>query len=227
MFINLFSELRRAGIATTATFYLNDDPNDMTNYQLVADVGATFQRFNTANPQSAVSKIDGDQEPDHVSTDYLEMNRILANKTSLQVGASLKPAWLREVFGAGAARTALQAALGSLSSGMMMAYSSDSGTVRSLADMALVQAASAGSFVSVAVETSWRAPAADTLWAMASRNQVAFFELLVDLDDHLRRQPGGAYQSLVLHDYEAYFMAMYGVRATDYPTAAVTKLVGT
>lgn len=154
MFINLFSELRRAGITTTATFYLNDDPNDMTNYQLVGDVGATFQRFNTANPQSAVSKIDGDQEPDHVSTDYLEMNRILANKTSLQVGASLKPAWLREVFGAGAARTALQAALGSLSSGMMMAYSSDSGTVRSLADMALVQAASAGSFVSVAVETS-------------------------------------------------------------------------
>jgi len=219
MFITLFGELRRAGITVTATFYLNDEPNDMTNYQRAADVGATFVRFNSANPQSAVSGVDGDQEPEKVSAEYLEMNRLLAGG-KLQVGASLKPAWLKP---ASKTPTPLQAVLGSLTSGMIMAYRSDAREVRSLADEMLAQAASIGASASVAVETSWRPPPEETLWALARSDPSSFIKMLVDLDEHLAKA-GKAYQGLVLHDYEGYFKAMYGVLATDYPAAEVTEL---
>ena len=78
--------------------------------------------------------------------------------------------------------------------------------------------------VSVAIESSFRAPRTDSFWDLA-QEPMKFFQLVVDMDDHYR-QFASVFQGMVVHDYEGFFKAMYGVAATAYMPSRVESLHG-
>lgn len=210
-----------------ACFYLNDNPNDLHGWERAADIVSTLHVFNEAYPESAIAGIDGDQEPEMITKDYVEMNKAMKERRSelgahLQIGAAFKPAWLRRPYKDG---YMIGAALGSLDGGMMMAYSSDPVISTSLGDKVLGFATQAKQHVSIAVEVNWRAPHTDSLWELTSSDQTAFFDMIADMDMHYRgSQNSAAYSDIVIHDYEGFFKAMYSVTAPAFIGEAVTSL---
>jgi len=136
---------------------------------------------------------------------YHCMNRAMVDRrdslgVSLELAVSLKPAWL----GSESVESAMQL----LGNSMVMAYSSDEACSQSLAARALTHGARANCKVSVAIETSFRAPATDSFWELASGDPNEFFDAVTRLD---QQQKGHShYSDLVIHDYEGYFRAMHG-----------------
>lgn len=58
----------------------------------------------------------------------------------------------------------------------------------------------------------------------SSKEKPKFFQMVADMEEHYRYgADGDAFQGLVVHDYEGFFEAMYGTKATAYPTP-VTQL---
>lgn len=225
-FVTLFAELRRVGVMPYACFYLNDSPNNLANWERAADVVSAVHKFNEAFPLSKIEGLDGDQEPTHVSEDYLKMNQaMMARRDSLgsplHITVSIKPGWLRSTIGNS---VAAEKVLDSVDAGMMMAYSSQVATSLQWGDQALALGEVAKADVSVAIESSFRAPRTDSFWDLA-QEPMKFFQLVVDMDDHYR-QFASVFQGMVVHDYEGFFKAMYGVAATAYMPSRVESLHG-
>ncbi|CAJ1342484.1 unnamed protein product [Effrenium voratum] len=220
-FVSLFAALRAAGILPLACYYLNDGPNDLSNWQRAADVVSAVHEFNQAFPASAVEGIEGDQEPTSISAEYLQMNEMIRARrdqlnAQLKLSVSLKPGWLRRTY---QEENMVSAALGALDVGMIMAYSSSPSTSQAWGDQALARATETNKKLTVAIETSPRAPQSDTFWEVASQEKPKFFQMLADMEEHYRLGADGeAFQGLVVHDYEGFFEAMYGIKATSYPS---------
>ena len=210
-----------------ACFYLNDAPNDLSNWQRAADVVSAVHHFNQAFPDSRLEGIDGDQEPQSISSEYLQMNEVMRARreelgSEITLTASLKPGWLSRTY---QGQAMLQAALTSLDVGMIMAYRSSAELSQAWGDQALVLAAAAGKGMCVAIETSPRAPETDSFWEMASTDKTRFLQMVVDMDEHYRSGADSSlFRGLVIHDYEGFFEAMYGMKAPDYPGRVVTTL---
>ena len=183
---------------------------------------SAVHKFNHAFPDSKIEGLDGDQEPTLVSEDYLKMNRAMMARrdflnSELKITVSIKPGWLRSMIDD---RTLAAAkVLDSVDAGMIMAYSQQVATSLHWGDQAL-----ALGDVSVAIETSFRAPETDSFWEMAQSSPSEFFQLVVDMDDHYTVST--SFDGLVLHDYEGFFKAMYGVTATGYLAQEVESLHG-
>mmetsp|Transcript_82818 Transcript_82818/g.146338 ORF Transcript_82818/g.146338 Transcript_82818/m.146338 type:complete len:733 (-) Transcript_82818:257-2455(-) len=225
-FRGLFAALRQSGISPHASFYLNDSPNDLTGWERAVDVVSALYNFNKAYPASAVVGIDGDQEPTSVSEEYLSMNTAMMEKrdelhADFEIAAALKPGWLfRDYAGSPMAVAALEG----LDAGMIMAYSQSLETSRSWGNAALAFGEARGRAVFVAIETSPRAPETDSLWQIARSEPGQFLQSLVDMDvDYAAAHPE-SYRGLVVHDYEGFFEAMYGVKATAFTANVVSKL---
>jgi hypothetical protein len=170
--------------------------------------------------------LDGDQEPTHVSEDYLKMNQaMMARRDSLgsplHITVSIKPGWLHSTIGNS---VAAEKVLDSVDAGMMMAYSSQVATSLQWGDQALALGEVAKADVSVAIESSFRAPRTDSFWDLA-QEPMKFFQLVGDMEDHYR-QFASVFQGMVVHDYEGFFKAMYGVAATAYMPSRVESLHG-
>ena len=171
-FVSLFAALRAAGILPLACYYLNDGPNDLSNWQRAADVVSAVHEFNQAFPASAVEGIEGDQEPTSISAEYLQMNEMIRARrdqlnAQLKLSVSLKPGWLRRTY---QEENMVSAALGALDVGMIMAYSSSPSTSQAWGDQALARATETNKKLTVAIETSPRAPQSDTFWEVASQD---------------------------------------------------------
>jgi hypothetical protein len=226
-FVMLFAALRQAGVTPYAAFYLNDAPNDVTGWERAADVVLAIHNFNRAYPDSAVAGIDGDQEPTTIGTEFLSMNAAQRARrdelgTNLTLTASLKPGWLRGRFDDSPMASL---AMEDMDAGMIMAYSSKPKLSMRFGDEALALAAPAARELWVALETSPRAPASDTFWELASNDNSGFLGLVADMDSHYRAHDHAeAYQGIVIHDYEGFFEAMYGVKAPAWTGNVVTRL---
>lgn len=156
----------------------------------------------------------------------MKMNQaMMARRDSLgsplHITVSIKPGWLRSTIGNS---VAAEKVLDSVDAGMMMAYSSQVATSLQWGDQALALGEVAKADVSVAIESSFRAPRTDSFWDLA-QEPMKFFQLVVDMDDHYR-QFASVFQGMVVHDYEGFFKAMYGVAATAYMPSRVENLHG-
>jgi hypothetical protein len=227
-FVMLFGALREAHVVPYVAFYLNDAPNNLTASERAADVVSAVHNFNVAHPNSAVAGIEGDQEPTNIDDDYLSMNAAMQTRrdainTKLELAVSLKPGWLRRQY---SGVPMVDVALRNVDAGMIMAYSRDPQLSTRWGDQALALASSRGRRLSVAIETSPRAPDADSFWKMASGTErISFLRNVVDMDAHYRAGAyAGTYHGLVIHDYEGYFEAMYGMKVTEYPANVVSAL---
>lgn len=226
-FVLLFAALRQIGVAPYAAFYLNDDPNNLTAWERAPDVVSTLHHFNQAFPDSAVVGIDGDQEPTSIGDEYLNMLAAMMSRreelnADLKLTAALKPGWLHRSH---SGKPMADLALKGLDAGMIMAYSQSPDISASWGERALALAAANGQTLTVAIETSWRAPAADSFWEMASNDPNALLRLVAGMDARYRAGAHAhAYQGIVIHDYEGFFEAMYGMKATAYGASAVYRL---
>jgi len=226
-FRELFQALRQSNVLPYASFYLNDEPNNLTGWERAANVVSALYHFNQAYPDSAVAGIDGDQEPSSINEDYLNMNAAIKRRrdelhADLKLSAALKPGWLfRDYAGTPMAVVALRG----LDSGMIMAYSRSPETSRRWGNAALAFASANDRAVSVAIETSPRAPSADSFWHIARNDPRYFLELLVSMDaNYSAGAHAKSYQGMVLHDYEGFFEAMYGVKTSAFTADVVKKL---
>ena len=170
-FVSLFAELRKAGIVPYASYYLNDSPNDLSNWERAELVVSAVHHFNKVFPGSAIEGIDGDQEPTNIGEEYLEMNKMMKAKrdeldAKIKLTASLKPGWLRRSY---QEMNMVSLALKTLDAGMIMAYSNSPEISLTWGDQALSLAA--GKQMAVAIETSPRAPSTDSFWELASKDQ--------------------------------------------------------
>lgn len=226
-FVLLFAALRQIGVEPYAAFYLNDSPNNLTAWERAADVVSTLHRFNQAFPDSAVVGIDGDQEPTSIRDEYLNMLAAMKSRrevlnADLKLTAALKPGWLHRSY---SGKPMADLALKGLDAGMIMAYSQSPDISTSWGEKALALAAANGQTLSVAIETSWRAPATDSFWEMASKDPNALLRLVAGMDARYRAGAHAhAYQGIVIHDYEGFFEAMYGTKATAYEASTVHRL---
>jgi len=229
-FVNLFAALRLAGISVSVSFYVNDDPESLTNWEEAADVVSAVHQFNVDYPDSAIDGIDGDQEPNTITPDYIAMNnKMRARRDKLgatfEIAASLKPGWLRKTTTFDSTNAAA-AAIDSLDHAMIMAYNSAQSVSEKFGKQALEHGASVDRKVAVAIETSPRAPETDTFWSMCSgSNRDAFFDMVYDMDQEYRASAHAKlYKDFVIHDYEGYFEAMYGLKATSFDGTSVSAL---
>jgi hypothetical protein len=230
----LFAALRAAGVVPSAAYYLNDAVNDLSGFERAADIINSVVAFNRAFPGSALAGVEGDQEPTHVGPEYQRMNAAMFARRDALLGegggklvltASIKPGWLRRQLNG---RPMAEAALEHLDKAMIMAYSRSVDLSLRWGDQALSMAAKLGRQLSVAVETSPRAPTGDSFWKTLVGGNCGFckfFNMVVDMDAHYSSGPyASAYRGFVVHDYEAYFEALYGVKATEFTDTQVKSL---
>ena len=230
-FVYLNYQLRQAGIEPVAAFYLNDDPNDLSNHLRAADVVQTIHAFNQAYPESAFFALEGDQEPNAVGEDYLAMNQAMLDRkqvlgASFPVGAALRPRWLNRESNYGL-DSELADALTTLDEGMIMAYSNQRNISRSFANRSLEHSQSAGNKpIYVAIETEdleGTIGNEDSFYEMvASEDKTEFFQMVVDMDEEYRGHP--LYRGMVIHAYKGFFEVLFGHTPDQHPDADFTHL---
>lgn len=224
-------QLRQAGIEPVAAFYLNDDPNDLSNHLRAADVVQTIHAFNQAYPESAFFALEGDQEPNAVGEDYLAMNQAMLDRkqvlgASFPVGAALRPRWLNRDSNYGL-DSELADALTTLDEGMIMAYSNQRNISRSFANRSLEHSQSAGNKpIYVAIETEdleGTIGNEDSFYEMlAAEDKTEFFQMVVDMDEEYRAHP--LYRGMVIHAYKGFFDVLFGHTPDQHPEADFTHL---
>lgn len=222
------SALREAGADVHAMWYLNDDPNSLSNFKRAADIVETVHAYNERHPKAKLSGVHCDQEPsrpdayaDLKAMFELQVERNKELKAGLTVGASLKPLWLRETW---QGRKLFEHLVDVLDETTLMAYNNNPATVKKLAAPLLAYSGKVGKPVEIAIETGTHNAAEEETFAGAiEQDPERFFEIVGDLADHFGRQD--AFERIVIHAFSQYFKVLHAVEP-DIADLEVDRLHG-
>ena len=222
-FADLFTALRQAGITPLASWYLNSNPNSFANYERGVDVVRALHLYNKAHPLGKVAGLSGDQEPDHITQDYENMNKLMRlerdhlNLTveDFRLTAALRPMWLNTNAG-----DDMQRAVQSLDTGNLMAYTNNQGSSQRLGTKAFDLTASTGKPLSMMIEvsdlrmytTATRDALQETFWkGLVEEDKDVFFQMVVNMqDNYITNYPERYNGRLWIHHYGQYYKALYG-----------------
>lgn len=225
--------LSSAGIGASLMVYLNDDPENLANWERMKGVASAMRRLKDSYPALALKSLHIDQEPAQPANyaNYIKM--LLECSSEVHVSAAIKPKWTRDSL----ASIEGQFSLESLSTeypvlapivgtaqlfsdvvyfvteySVMMAYSNDLGSVISLGSRAMESARRMGStFAENAIETGFvnNLPAEETLYYEIQKNKEKWYSDFLTINTGFNGY--GIAQQTVIHDYAQYFYALYCV----------------
>lgn len=213
-----FKALRGHGLELHLMWYLNDEPNDLSNHKRAVDLVDTIAGFNKRHPDSRITGLHCDQEPDTTEAyaSLKEMFELVAArnkelKAGLELGAALKPLWLRQDW---QGRKVFQHLVDALDTATIMAYSNNPALVKQLAAPLLQYCEKAKKHAEVAIETgSYNAAPEETFTKLVQDEPAKFLETAAALAADLAKAKG--FDRLAIHDYSQYFRALYGVDPDD------------
>ncbi len=99
----LLTRLNQLWVSTYALYYINDDPNNLDNYEKVSDIVQSVADYNTRYPNAKFVWLQLDQEvyKQEVYDKFLSMLKLIeknTNKYNLINQVALKPLWARQDY---------------------------------------------------------------------------------------------------------------------------------
>ena len=233
--------LASKGISTDLMVYLNDDPNNMTDYQHIDAVARIAQRLRDEGVPLNTLHID--QEPSKQNR-YADLLRMLSIASQyIDVGVSLKPQWVREKLSSITAQFKVESVMDEISAlqgytptedstfsdlilmiapkSVVMAYSNSTETSIRIGKQAVDSLCRAfpnednPRVIEFAVETGFvnDLDEAETLHYWIKKNKPLWFNKIRCLSNSLLgyAKRNGVEGGLVIHDYAQYYSTLYCV----------------
>lgn len=233
--------LASKGITTDLMIYLNDDPNNMTDYRHIEAVARIARRLRDEGVPLNVLHID--QEPSKQNR-YADLLRMLSIASQyIDIGVSLKPQWVREKLSSITAQFKLESVvdeIGALQDYMPVEDSTFSDLILRIAPKSIVMAYSNNTETSIkigkqavdslrrafpdedstramefAVETGFinELNEVETLHYWIKKNKPLWFNKIRCLSNSLLgyAKRNGVEGGLTVHDYAQYYSTLYCV----------------
>lgn len=219
-FVKLYEKLNERGIKVSMAWYLNDQVNDLSNYERAVDIIDAVHNFNQAYPKSRIHSIHGDQEPSNpaVYVDYLIMLKRMQDRrdelgADFKIEVSIKPKWLNDCF---AGLDFYNYIFNYIDSGMMMAYSSNYATTKAWATEVVNFAELVNKNCTIAVETDPRPGLTSDSYGglIEGGGHNTFLGYLADLDTTFDTKT--SYHGPVVHAWASYFELLYNVQPVNF-----------
>lgn len=211
--INDLEKLKQHRIQVELAVYLNDDPNNLTNYALAENVA---QVAKSLQQKAEFTGLNWDQEPSNpgVYSDLLKMLKLSAN--NIHTSSTIKPLWLRQtvqntltqdqIDELGIQNTSepfAQALCEQCDSGAMMAYSNNYDTISAYMEkIRAISSAVQKECVSI-VETGFvnDLPEEETLCYEFKKDPSTFYKYVAD--------KSAQYSAVAIHDYAQFYFDLY------------------
>lgn len=228
-------------ITTHPMVYLNDEPDDLSNYERMAQIAEAVKLFKNANPSLLIGTLHIDQEPANPTkyADYIRMLNLAAQE--LPISVAIKPLWVRTelaVIEDSFSLFDLALELDTLidiqsiaerfsdvvyyltSHATMMAYSNTKAQIEKLATSAMDSAVRVGKqYTESAIEVGYtnNLPIEETLHYSLVEDKQRWFDNFLDLNASFAKSAKDRSLShrIVIHDYSQYFYSLY----CDLPVA--------
>lgn len=219
-FRKLFKRLNDRGIKVGMAWYLNDEVNNLDNFEKAVLIVDAVDNFNKKYPESRIHSINGDQEPSNTAVypQYLSMLQMMKNRrdelgADFEIDVSLKPLWLHQQFNG---QDMFKNVYNHIDSGMIMAYSSNFENTKSMATKTVNYAESVNKNSTVAVETDPRSGLESASYGtlIAGGQHDTFLGYLDTLDTMFENKEG--YHGTVVHAWSQYFKLLYGSEPVDF-----------
>lgn len=235
------TKLTAQKIKTHPMVYLNDEPNDLSNYDRMEQIAEAVKLFKDSNPSLLIGTLHIDQEPSDPTkyADYIRMLNLAAQK--LPISVAIKPLWVRTelaVIEDSFSLFDLALELDTLldiqsvaerfsdvvyyltSHATMMAYSNTKIQIEKLATGAMDSAMRVGKqYAESAIEVGYtnNLPIEETLHYSLVADKQGWFDSFLELDASFNKSAKERSLShrIVIHDYSQYFYTLY----CDLPAA--------
>lgn len=229
------AKLTAKRITTHPMVYLNDKPDDLSNYSRMEQIAEAVKSFKDANPDLLIGTLHIDQEPSNPTkyADYIRMLNLAAQK--LPISVAIKPLWVRtelaaieDSFSLFDLALELDALLDIQSvaekfsdvvyyvttHATMMAYSNAKAQVENLAAGAMDSAVRVGKqYVESAIEVGYtnNLPVEETLHYALVADKQGWFDSFLALNTSFAKsaEERNINHRTVIHDYAQYFYSLY------------------
>ena len=204
------------GIKVFALYYLNDEPNNLKDYQLIEDFVASVDSFNNRYPAASFVGISGDQEPwqKEVYQDYLQTNKIIKNKinqlnSDLITSVALKPLWVDQLYdGYKGEKAFFEYVLEDVDQAALMAYYDDVDMIKNIALPVLAYANNTGQKIDIILETGWiNVLDPNTFYEEIKKDKKGFLDFVFNLNQDLK--VNDSFSNIVIHDFTQFFKSLY------------------
>ncbi|EFO61572.1 Hypothetical protein GLP15_3573 [Giardia lamblia P15] len=229
------AKLTAKKITTHPMIYLNDEPDNLSNYDRMEQIAEAVRLFKESNPDLLIGTLHIDQEPANPTayTDYIRMLYLAAQK--LPISVAIKPLWVRTELAAieesfslfdlaleidmlldiqSVAERFSDVVYYITSHATMMAYSNTKAQVESLATGAMDSAVRVGKqYAESAIEVGYtnNLPAEETLHYVLTGDKQGWFDSFLDLNTSFTKtaEERSLSHRTVIHDYSQYFYSLY------------------
>ena len=101
--VHLLKELKDNDIEIYWLFYINDNPNDLSNYERVKDLVKAVANYNRHYPEASFDWLQIDQEPYKIGIypkflNFLKLTYSLCKSNNLKVQLATKPLWVTQKY---------------------------------------------------------------------------------------------------------------------------------
>ncbi|CAL6050389.1 Conserved_hypothetical protein [Hexamita inflata] len=220
-FVEQLKKLYANNIEVNLVVYLNDDVNNLANWERIKDVAETIKVVNEVVP---VKTLHLDQEPSQPQQYEALINMLSMANSIYPTSSTVKPLWTRQkmedvaLFFSEAFNKTISArntesetkfeyfvdmVINATDSSEMMAYSNEYAKIRSLSQFYVERTKIFGKPGTNIVETGFinQLPEAETLHYQFQKNPDEFFEFVSDMSK--------TYGTVVVHDYMQYYFTLY------------------